>query len=328
MAEAAGLVIGAVALGSLFSTCVDAVDCLYHGKNYQVDYRHACARMGMLKYRLSTWGEILNVSSPGHENIRLRLHWLEVQEVVAQSFSAIQDILGSAQILADRYKIPSQSHYGTEVSTSSHCNQTRSRNTRPSASRAATNQRLSLAWRRATWVIQDRQKFDAHLEKLAFFVENLEQVLKRINMSDPPISSEGRKVSDTVQSAENNASSHLQVPSGKSHGSGGSNNGTWSKYTFKNIERCKFLQGDATDVQHSSDSGPSTETFSFESTRASQFYQAPHDAPARAVFLGQPLAGSDKKAKKDSSEGRAEFRCEEEVEVNTTPACGSTTSIP
>ena len=288
MAEATGLVIGAVALASLFSTCVDAVDCIHNGKNYRADYSHACAKMDVLKCRLSTWGQTLNVLSPGCEDFRLRHHWLEVQEVVTQSLSAIKDILDSTRCLADRYKVPRQSPGCTEVSDPSNSKHSKTFSRRSSRSAVATSQRLSLVWRRATWAIQDRHRFDAYLEKLAFFVDNLEQVVKHVNMSDPQVANQGHKLSDPVNSPEHlrgHSDKDDKSGSGNTSGNSSSNNQVQPKFAFKEIVGSKFLQGTSTDVQHLAGSGPSSDTFGFGRVENSQFHQADHDERARRGFF-------------------------------------------
>lgn len=298
MAEAAGLVIGAVALASLFSTCVDAVDCIHHGRNYHTEHRHACAKLAALTCRLSIWGQTLNVLSPGREDHRLRRHWAEVQDVVTQNLSAIKDILESAQRLAERYKDPCQPQSFAEAFRPSHWKHSKALSTRSSCSGVTTTRRLSLV-KRATWAIQDRQRFDTYLDKLASFIDNLEQVLKQVNMSDLPTANEGRRVSDTAHSSADNAAGRRELTGtnndesgGGGDSSGGSNNNSnssstqppLSRFGFGTVEGSRFLQGTATDGQPSAGAEQARDTFTFERVSNGRFHQASHDEQTRERF--------------------------------------------
>lgn len=82
MAEASGLVIGAIAMASLFSTCVDLFDRFELGRDHADDYDIACTKMCLLKARFSDWGFSLNLGVPGREHPALRRYWIDEQDVV------------------------------------------------------------------------------------------------------------------------------------------------------------------------------------------------------------------------------------------------------
>lgn len=64
MAELAGLVIGGVALASLFDTCMNTFAHLDAGKNCGRDYQEAALKISLLGARLGRWEETYRTSAP------------------------------------------------------------------------------------------------------------------------------------------------------------------------------------------------------------------------------------------------------------------------
>jgi hypothetical protein len=118
MADVSGLVIGTIGLASLFTTCIELLDCFELGGNYAYDYQLACTEMCLLKARLSGWGASLNLGALGHEHLALRRHWTEEQDVVGRSLFGIKEIFENASLLAEKCKLtPRRSRtFGTIVS--------------------------------------------------------------------------------------------------------------------------------------------------------------------------------------------------------------------
>ena len=179
MAEASGLVIGAIAMASLFSTCIDLFDRFELGRNYAYDYEMACTKMCLLKARLSDWGVSLNLGVPGRECPTLRQHWTEEQDVVGRSLFGIKEIFENASLLAEKYKlIPERP--GTVKNVILHGpKRAESDSTEPNSPKS-TKTRWSQFRKRTVWAIHDKQKFDTFIENLSFLIENLEKVTKRI----------------------------------------------------------------------------------------------------------------------------------------------------
>ena len=179
MAEASGLVIGAIAMASLFSTCIDLFDRFELGRNHAYDYEMACTKMCLLKARLSDWGISLNLGVPGRECSALRQHWTEEQDVVGRSLFGIKEIFENASLLAEKYKlIPERP--GTFKNFMLHRpKQAESDSLEPSSPKS-TETRWSQLRKRTVWAIHDKQKFDTFIENLSFLIENLEKVTKRI----------------------------------------------------------------------------------------------------------------------------------------------------
>lgn len=64
MAEAAGLVLGGIALAGLVTTCVEIVEYLESAKNREGDFRLALIKVNLIKQRLRAWGAALPVNMP------------------------------------------------------------------------------------------------------------------------------------------------------------------------------------------------------------------------------------------------------------------------
>lgn len=150
--EAVGLAMGAIALAALFNTCIELFDYFELGRNYIYDYELACTKIELLRERLRAWGGALRVMEPGAEDLMLRALWPTTCDAVGKSLLAIRAILRSSDILMQKYEL------------------------RPdNSSKWSLNLR-----RRSKWAIHDKTKFDMLIRDLAFLIENLERVARRI----------------------------------------------------------------------------------------------------------------------------------------------------
>ena len=186
MADVSGLVIGAIALASLFSTCIELFDCFELGRNYAYDYQLACTKLGLLRARLSRWGLSLHIEAPGHELPSLRKHWPEERDVIGRSLLGIKTIFSDSSLLAQKYKLlPKRTRKPVTFALplrSSTSPQIDSATTLPTAS----SSNWSFLRKRTLWAIHDKGKFDRLIQDLSFLIENLEKVTDRIHM--PPMS--------------------------------------------------------------------------------------------------------------------------------------------
>ena len=145
VAEAVGLALGAVALASLFTTCVELFDLFETGQNHGNDFHLACIKLELLRVRLVSWGGLLHITEPGGEDLDLRAQWPWKSEVVFGCLWEIQRILGDSDVLANKYKLVE----------------------RPVSVR-----------KRAVWAIRDKDRFAALVQDISFLIENLEKVTK------------------------------------------------------------------------------------------------------------------------------------------------------
>lgn len=181
MAEVAGLATGAIALASLFSTCIEMFNRFELGKNYRHDYEVACTKILLLRTRIIGWGDSLNIQAPGLEDKTLRQHWPEVRETVTLSLLGINAIFGNASLLADQYNKTSTK---PAIFSSPQCN------TEDCSEPICGRQRSKLrckGWfllrRRTIWAFHDKGKLDCLIHDLEFLVGNLEKIVERLNMT-------------------------------------------------------------------------------------------------------------------------------------------------
>lgn len=107
MAEAAGLTLGAVALASMFSTCIDLFDRFESGRNHAKDFHLACTKVRLLKIRLLKWGHILDIEAPGSEHAALKPCWSEERDVISRSLFGIENLFECAFVLLERQRLTS-----------------------------------------------------------------------------------------------------------------------------------------------------------------------------------------------------------------------------
>ena len=202
MAEAVGLALGTVALASLFSACVELINYFELGKSYEYDYDLACLKLNLLKVRLDTCGKTLSIDDAVHKSQEFRQDWSQEQDVIIRSLLGIKNIFGNAALLKDKYRlVPHKSNrlsiFPTlRAQSSIVADHSSSRSSRlPNSSR-----RVSLFRRSTTWAIRDRQKFDALLSDLEFFISNLELVVSRLMMAKQPKEKDRGPVDSDVDS--------------------------------------------------------------------------------------------------------------------------------
>jgi len=184
MAEVAGLALGTVALVTLYSSCLDLINCIESGKNYVDDYGRVCTKLCLLKRRLLDWGQASSIAAPpGHGDEFLPIHWFEdQQQVVRRSLSDIYSIFRNTSILVEKYKAKEKSASCVRRALTS-----RSLKTLPAPDQKPCNEArgssLSLLRRRTTWAIHDKQQLDNSIQELDFLIRNLEIITCRLRMS-------------------------------------------------------------------------------------------------------------------------------------------------
>ena len=185
MADVSGLVIGAVALASLFTTCIELFEYFELGRNYAYDHQLAITKLTLLKARLAGWGLSLNVRSPGHEDSGLRKSWPSERDVVGRSLFGIKDIFENASLLVDKYKLTPRRTRTFRLVPPLGSDALLPLTTDPRVRTATSSNWLHLR-KRTKWAIHDKQKFDRFIDDLSFLIENLEKVNDRIGMSNDP----------------------------------------------------------------------------------------------------------------------------------------------
>jgi Prion-inhibition and propagation len=199
MAEVAGLAFGTVALASLFSACVELIEYFELGRSFEYDYDLACLKLSLLKVRLDTCGKTLSIDDESQE---LRQNWSKEQDVIVRSLLGIKNILGNAELLKDKYRlVPHKPNPLSTLLAALAKSSTVADHSSSGSSRPLNSSRRLLLFRRSTiWAIRDRQKFDALLSDLEFFISNLEHVVSPLMMAKQPKEKERSPVDSDVDS--------------------------------------------------------------------------------------------------------------------------------
>ena len=195
MAEAAGLTIGALALASLFSTCIELVDCFELARNHVYEYNLACTKIGLLRARLSVWGNELSLEMPGHEHPALRDSWPREREAISCGLFNIKALFEDASLLRDKYDLSPQHPRALKPVIPRRLSWFK---TGSKGSTSLTVTKLASLRRRTVWAIHDKQKFDSFIQNLSFLIENLEKVTKRIKMPTPQKETEAGEYSSNT----------------------------------------------------------------------------------------------------------------------------------
>lgn len=100
--EPISLTIGAVALASLFSLCVQCFDLIEVGRNLGLDYELLIVKLSIEKRRLMIWGEAVGILRPDQDRDQL-LDEPETHQLVERILMNIQKIFHDANALQSKY---------------------------------------------------------------------------------------------------------------------------------------------------------------------------------------------------------------------------------
>ena len=102
MAEAVGLIMGGVALASLFTTCIDCFEYVQLGRQFGTNYQRSLLKLDIVKLRLSRWADAVNESQQ-YYNVAIgsTSEASKVQEILAE----IIDLFANAERVSAKYKM-------------------------------------------------------------------------------------------------------------------------------------------------------------------------------------------------------------------------------
>jgi Prion-inhibition and propagation len=184
MAEAAGLVIGGIALIALFDDSIKFLECIDSGRHYSKEYEQALTMMLVLRARLAAWGESVNVSQPGQELPALRNGWSKYQEPVARSLVGIKSLFNNSKTLEQKYGLKQSSmDPGAPplVATPSHSGSFEELE-HSLATTIALRQRDTSFRKKFIWAIKDKKKFDALIAEVSAYIDGLEGISSSLNI--------------------------------------------------------------------------------------------------------------------------------------------------
>ena len=101
MAEAAGLVIGAVSVAGLFTNCVDCFEYVQIGRNFGKTYQRSLLRLDVVKLRLSRWAEAVNNTS---DCSQAPIDTTRKAQKVGEILGEIIELFADAERVSEKYK--------------------------------------------------------------------------------------------------------------------------------------------------------------------------------------------------------------------------------
>ncbi|KAF2742339.1 hypothetical protein M011DRAFT_392601, partial [Sporormia fimetaria CBS 119925] len=178
MTEAAGLVIGVVAL---WKTCVTVFDTVDSSQRYGMDYELLRVKLEVERIRLLNWGDAVGIADAGAEKIDPRLKREDVRNTVTRVLGCIQHIFSASVELQSKYGLrplgpQTASNAETEGEGQLILGHIFKRSYECLKKNAKERQRGTSIARIAAWVIHDKRQFNAMVLEIKGFNDNLESL--------------------------------------------------------------------------------------------------------------------------------------------------------
>ncbi|KAJ9155413.1 hypothetical protein NKR23_g2072 [Pleurostoma richardsiae] len=122
MAEAAGLVLGALGIAGLFKSCVDNFDIVVRARNFSEEFDLLCTELSLQQIRLVLWGESLGFvpstdSNPSYHKALDRRP--QVRRGITDSLLHLQNLLTKADVISGRYDLQETEKDGESAESNS-----------------------------------------------------------------------------------------------------------------------------------------------------------------------------------------------------------------
>ena len=177
MAEAAGLVVGGVALASLFSTCVDCFEYVQLGFNFGKPYQKCLLKLNVVQLRLSRWGESVQLTGQGDQSSSPRIS--TASEADLQS---VKSLLGeivvqfqNAETVSQRYITKAKCDESTAIAGAASNPEDTNLEALGSQMRnlAIRRQKQSSIKQKFKWAVYEEKHFNRLIEDLTGLVNDL-----------------------------------------------------------------------------------------------------------------------------------------------------------
>ncbi|EUC40024.1 hypothetical protein COCMIDRAFT_67068, partial [Bipolaris oryzae ATCC 44560] len=173
MAETAGLLIGAVSLTTIFTTCVDCFEYVQLGRNFGKDYQRALLKLDIAKLRLSRWADVVDES---HNQCRVSVGTSAEAEKVKEILGEIVTCFADAEKVSQRFKTKSGStelqvyDVNTDLEPSLRTMHDKMRDL------ALKRQHRSTVRQKTAWALYEKKHFDRLISDIVELVDSLVQL--------------------------------------------------------------------------------------------------------------------------------------------------------
>lgn len=174
--EPVGLTLGAIALASLFTECIQCLDLIELARSSEKGLKTQVCKLSFIKRQFMVWGESIGLLSPdeGRDDV---LDQVQRRQEIEDVLQQISILLKDAEKLKTKYGVDVDS---TDDRQSDRIEVSRSRRDifkqNPLVefiSRLAAHQRRSTILTKTQWAIRDSKKFEGLVKDLDWFVTKL-----------------------------------------------------------------------------------------------------------------------------------------------------------
>lgn len=174
MAETAGLIIGAVSLTAIFTTCVDCFEYIQLGRNFGKDYQRSLLKLDIAKLRLSRWANAVNES---HDRYQVPVGTPAEAQKVEELLGEIMVCFEDAARVSERFKTKSGNPTGLQVAyTDNEMEPSLQAMHEKMRDLALRRQRRSGFRQKTAWVLFEKKPFDRLISDVTELVEQLIQL--------------------------------------------------------------------------------------------------------------------------------------------------------
>ncbi|OTB06937.1 hypothetical protein M426DRAFT_318309 [Hypoxylon sp. CI-4A] len=182
MAEAFGIVSGAVGIASVFSTCVECFDYIQIGRRFGKDFQTQQLTLSLLKLRLSRWGEAVHINEDEQlgqpESARGNV------ELAKNTLFQILLLLADSEKVSKRYRLTAK--VGEDLSSLSSADMGAKISALDNRMRAlaAKRQKYTGLGKLTRWALYDKEHYSRLVEDITKLLENLELVFSVSEAND------------------------------------------------------------------------------------------------------------------------------------------------
>ncbi|KAF2229458.1 hypothetical protein EV356DRAFT_571130 [Viridothelium virens] len=174
MAETAGLVIGAVSLTAIFTTCVDCFEYVQLGRSFGKDYQRSLLKLDIAKLRLSRWANTVDES---HNHNQVPVGTLVEVQKVEGILGEIMACFADAERVSQRFKTKSNNSteiqvYDTDMDLEPNLRTIHDK----MRDLALRRQRRSTVRQKTAWALYEKKYFDRLISDVIQLVEGLIQL--------------------------------------------------------------------------------------------------------------------------------------------------------
>ena len=176
--EPISLSIGAIALASLFSTCLECFDYFKAAQSFSGDLEILVNKLDCQKERLLTWGELVGISKTAEEGRNAELDTPK-GDLVKRCLDSITSLCSDAEKLQKNYGVQHMTSYSPAVDRNNRLSSNRMALFRKSfqliSRTGARRQPNVLAVTR--WAIHDKSRFETLVSHIRELVDDLHNVI-------------------------------------------------------------------------------------------------------------------------------------------------------